>query len=465
VHSLRGIAILSLGAGALVGLAGAGVLRLLRGRSIIVHIVALITITVAVVVAGVVAVARAMFLSDHDLTVVLITVGVAALVSLVVGVTFGRRLAAAAMWARQAEQGRRELVAWVSHDLRTPLAGLRAMSEALEDGVVADPDAVAEYHRRIRAETERMSGLVDDLFELSRIHAGALQLHMAEVPLAEVVSDAIASVKPLAASKGIVVDAPEQGWPVVSASESELARVVANLRAACDWSGLPAPHRAPRTEPPGPSPWTEPPGPSPLDLATAQTGRCGRGQVGQGGGDAGQASARAATAAGVTTAFDARAALAGRLGRQVARDAGRLAQAAHADRRRHDHAVARRRPEPGERLPADRPVGVGRDPAAVEAADQHRLQGRGRPTPAGERFGKRSSPESRATYQITPASRNTSRLGVTRRLGTPRSRSYAPRPRTIAAVLKALAGRPDDAATDTVRQIWAAGRPVRGLTM
>jgi signal transduction histidine kinase len=229
MHSLPGIFVLALGAGALVGLVGATVLRMLRGRSIIVHIVALITITVAVVVAGVVAVARAMFLSDHDLTVVLITVGVAALVSLVVGVTFGRRLAAAAMWARQAERDRRELVAWVSHDLRTPLAGLRAMSEALEDGVVADPEAVGEYHRRIRAETDRMSGLVDDLFELSRIHAGALHLHMTEVPLAEVVSDAIASVKPLAATKGIRIDAPEQGWPVATASEAELGRVVANL--------------------------------------------------------------------------------------------------------------------------------------------------------------------------------------------------------------------------------------------
>jgi signal transduction histidine kinase len=229
VHSLRGIAILALAAGALVGLAGAGVLRLLRGRSIIVHIVALITITVAVVVAGVVAVAQAMFLSHHDLSVVLITVGVAALVSLVVGVTFGRRLAAAAMWARQAEQARRDLVAWVSHDLRTPLAGLRAMSEALEDGVVSDPEAVAEYHRRIGAETDRMSGLVDDLFELSRIHAGALHLRIAEVPLAEVVSDAIAVVKPLAATKGIRIDAPEHGWPVVTASEPELSRAVANL--------------------------------------------------------------------------------------------------------------------------------------------------------------------------------------------------------------------------------------------
>jgi K+-sensing histidine kinase KdpD len=125
------IALAALAAGGIVGLAGAAVLRLLHGRSITVYIGALVVITVAVVVAGVVAVAQAMFLSDHDLQVVLVTVAVAAVVSLAVGITFGRRMAAAAMWAAQAEAGRRDLVAWVSHDLRTPLAGLRAMAEAL----------------------------------------------------------------------------------------------------------------------------------------------------------------------------------------------------------------------------------------------------------------------------------------------------------------------------------------------
>jgi signal transduction histidine kinase len=180
-------------------------------------------------VAGVVAVAQAMFLSDHDLQVVLTTVAASAVASLFVGVVFARRLAAAAMWAAQAEAGRRDLVAWVSHDLRTPLAGLRAMAEALEDGVVTDPATVAEYHRRIRVETDRMSALVDDLFELSRINAGALRLSPTAVPLGDVVSDAIATTAPLAASRGIRIVAAESGWPVVTASEPELARVVANL--------------------------------------------------------------------------------------------------------------------------------------------------------------------------------------------------------------------------------------------
>jgi signal transduction histidine kinase len=223
------IGLYALVAGGVIGLTGAGVLRLLRGRSIAVHISALLVITVGAVVAGVGAVAKAMFLSAHDLQVVLLTVTAAAVVSLAVGVVFGRRLAAAAMWAAQAEASRRDLVAWVSHDLRTPLAGLRAMAEALEDRVVADPRTVAEYHRRIRVETDRMSDLVDDLFELSRINAGALRLSPSMVPLADVVSDAIATMSPLAASRGIRILAAETGWPVVTASEPELARVVANL--------------------------------------------------------------------------------------------------------------------------------------------------------------------------------------------------------------------------------------------
>jgi signal transduction histidine kinase len=230
------IGLYALAAGAVVAAAGAAVLRLLRGRSILTHIVVLLAVTVLAVVAGVATVAWAMFLSGHDMRVVLITVCAATLVSLAVGVIFGRRLAASAVWAQQArererrlEAGRRELVAWVSHDLRTPLAGMRAMAEALEDRVVADPQTVAEYHRRLRVETGRMTQLVDDLFELSRINAGALRLVQTIVPLRDVVSDAIAGVAPLAAGKNVTLVAAETGWPTVRAGERELARVVTNL--------------------------------------------------------------------------------------------------------------------------------------------------------------------------------------------------------------------------------------------
>ena len=226
----------ALGPALCVGAAGALALRLLRGRSVTVHIVTLLVVAVTAMVAAVAAVAEAMFLSAHDRDVVLITVAAAAMVSLTVGWLFGRRLAAAAVWAdqarqreRQIEQGRRDLVAWVSHDLRTPLAGLRAMAEALEDRVVDDPATVSEYHHRIRVETDRMTRLVDDLFELSRINAGALRLTMSAVPLGDVVSDAVASTAPLATACRVHLLAPDSGWPTVLASEPELARVVGNL--------------------------------------------------------------------------------------------------------------------------------------------------------------------------------------------------------------------------------------------
>ncbi|MDG6108332.1 HAMP domain-containing histidine kinase [Dactylosporangium aurantiacum] len=208
----------------------------LRGRSVTAHIVVLLLVTVLSVLAGILGASMEMFISDHDLHVLLIVVGTAATVSLAAGLWAGRRLARASMWAaearereREAEARRRELVAWVSHDLRTPLAGLRAMTEALEDGVVSDPETVADYHHRISAETDRMAALVDDLFELSRINAGALRLTLAEVPLGDVVSDAIASATPLAAAAGIELVAASSGWPTVRGSVPELSRIVNNL--------------------------------------------------------------------------------------------------------------------------------------------------------------------------------------------------------------------------------------------
>ena len=118
------------------------------------------------------------------------------------------------------------------HDLRTPLAGLRAVAEALEDGVVTEPAQVARYHAVMTREVDRLSAMVDDLFELSRIHAGALGLKFDAVSLADVVSDAVAVIRPTAEAKRvrILADAAA-GWPVVRGSDPELARVVRNLLA------------------------------------------------------------------------------------------------------------------------------------------------------------------------------------------------------------------------------------------
>jgi len=140
------------------------------------------------------------------------------------------RLAEAQEQASSLERSRRELVAWVSHDLRTPLAGIRAMVEALEDGVVDDSETVARYHRTMRQEADRLAGLVDDLFELSRIQSGSLSLALEQVALDELVSDAIAGASFAARAKGVeLLGEVGQPVPVVELSTPDMARVVRNL--------------------------------------------------------------------------------------------------------------------------------------------------------------------------------------------------------------------------------------------
>ncbi|HMD25164.1 MAG TPA: HAMP domain-containing sensor histidine kinase [Streptosporangiaceae bacterium] len=139
------------------------------------------------------------------------------------------RLAKARTRERALEASRRELVAWVSHDLRTPLAGLRAMAEALEDQVVIDPREVSQYHTQIRREVDRLTLMIDDLFELSRIHAGALRLSRRMVGLEDLVAEVVASVEPVARSKGVrLTGAAVRGMPVFIDS-AEMGRALRNL--------------------------------------------------------------------------------------------------------------------------------------------------------------------------------------------------------------------------------------------
>jgi signal transduction histidine kinase len=127
------------------------------------------------------------------------------------------------------EASRRELVAWVSHDLRTPLAGLRAMAEALEDQVVTDPREVSRYHMQIRVETERLAVMIEDLFELSKIHAGALRLSRRVVGLEDVVAEVVASAEPVARAKRVrLTGSAVRGMPVLIDS-AEFGRALRNL--------------------------------------------------------------------------------------------------------------------------------------------------------------------------------------------------------------------------------------------
>lgn len=211
------------------------VLRLVRDRPAEVTITVLVVVPILAVLIFVVFISGFMFTPQLGWTV--ITCGLIAVAVIPVAVVLGRRITRRGIQAearrtaeRQVDASRRELVAWVSHDLRTPLSGIRAMSEALQDGVVDEPEEVAAYAARIAAETDRLSRMVDDLFELSKITAGTLRLTPAPLPLEDAVSQAVDAVTVTAHRRGIAVEVdPPVGWPTISGSGPEIDRVLRNL--------------------------------------------------------------------------------------------------------------------------------------------------------------------------------------------------------------------------------------------
>lgn len=133
---------------------------------------------------------------------------------------------------RTLEASRRELITWISHDLRTPLAGIRAMSEALSDGVVTDRETVTRYLNTVRTESDRLAALVEDLFELNRIQAGEMNLDVQPMLLADVVSDALAGATPLADRRGVkLTGAVSEPRLRVNISTPAFSRVLDNLLA------------------------------------------------------------------------------------------------------------------------------------------------------------------------------------------------------------------------------------------
>jgi len=213
---------------------GAGLLYLVRRGSLTTSVTVLVIVPILAMLAGVVGISGFMF--NSSLTTMSLVCVLVLLVTLPVALLFGNAIARRSVWEREArereraaEASRRELVAWISHDLRTPLAGIRAMAEALADGVVSSPREVAGYANRIGGESNRLAGMVDDLFELSRITAGALRLTMSQVALREVVSDVLSAQVPVAQRKRVHVLADAPIAPIVLGSDPELARVVRNL--------------------------------------------------------------------------------------------------------------------------------------------------------------------------------------------------------------------------------------------
>ena len=213
----------------------------------------------AVVLSGLV-----MFQSGHDLTILAVAAGsacAAIAAALLVGNSVSAALARLAhvsgelehgdLTSRAAEDGpaelralagsfnemaaslerlfdaRRELVAWASHDLRTPLANMQAMLEAVEDGL-ARPE---EYVPALRDQVRALSALTDDLFELARIDSGALVLELREAELGGLVRSCLRGVEAEARSRHVTLEARVADDVTARCAPDKVERVLLNLLA------------------------------------------------------------------------------------------------------------------------------------------------------------------------------------------------------------------------------------------
>jgi signal transduction histidine kinase len=266
---------LAAGASAFAAVVGALLLRrvgslTVRSQALVIALCSLFTM-----IAGVLFAAKEMFISTHDLEALLVVMAVATAVAAGAAVQLGsdigrgtrhvgalaralvdehdtaveaplrapadltalaaqlseasRRLAEVRSRERALESSRRELIAWVSHDLRSPIAAVRAMAEALDDCVVDDADTVRHYHHQIRADAERLTALVDDLFELSRIHSGTMQIRRERICLHDVVADALFGARTHARFKGVTIIDRLDTLPSIDVAAPELTRVLHNL--------------------------------------------------------------------------------------------------------------------------------------------------------------------------------------------------------------------------------------------
>ncbi len=234
-------------------------------------VLAVAMVSVAVVASAVAISAGFMFISSHDLRLVLVASGLGAALALVLAMwaaapladdmkQLGRaaarvgtgdlavrtgvdrrdevgavaaafdamviRLEEASRRRRQEEEARNSFLAAVGHDLRTPLTAMQAAVEALQDGVVGEPD---RYLAAIAADVELMSSLVDDLFLLASIEAERVDLELVPIDLTELADEAVEAMTPLALRRGVQLELRSEDRVMVEGGAAQLRRVIRNL--------------------------------------------------------------------------------------------------------------------------------------------------------------------------------------------------------------------------------------------
>ncbi|MGB3258447.1 MAG: HAMP domain-containing sensor histidine kinase [Ornithinimicrobium sp.] len=228
--------VLAAGTAAAVGVVGAVATIAMARRSVALATAMGPVVVVASMAAGIYVTAEAMFLSTNDFTLMSLVLAACVPIALVCGSFLYRAVrridtsAAQAVAERERDRSlaasRREMISWASHDLKSPLAGIRIMAEALEDGIVDDP---ADYHRRIRHESDRMNRMVDDLLEMSRLSQGDNDSQPTEVDLTEVVRDVVRSQQAVADQQRVAVTLAGIGAIFVTVDPSRIERAVTNV--------------------------------------------------------------------------------------------------------------------------------------------------------------------------------------------------------------------------------------------
>jgi signal transduction histidine kinase len=244
-------------------------------RSLRAQLVMTVALVSALIVANVAFTAQLMFISAHDLALLAllllfsfgVSIGLAYLLTLPLKITLASLLDAVQLVARghldtrvevdsrdelrqladafngmtqelqassarerDLERARRQLVAAVSHDLRNPLASMRAMVESINDGVVTDEASINRYLHQLQYEVEYLSQLIDDLFELSQIDAGLLETNLGWASLQDLISDTLESVSAQAALRRLVVEGEvDASLPPVLMDTTRVQRVLSNL--------------------------------------------------------------------------------------------------------------------------------------------------------------------------------------------------------------------------------------------